>query len=397
MRPRSRAVVTWCCGSSPRPWGTPAGLDAKTGLDRFIPTPVGNTPTRSPTTTLGTVHPHARGEHELEHSAVAVAAGSSPRPWGTPDTGAKQRGLRRFIPTPVGNTHRVCRAVGVWPVHPHARGEHRLVPQRADLQSGSSPRPWGTPDSIAQPAAHRRFIPTPVGNTIQPSRRAARSSVHPHARGEHLRLPRETRGVDGSSPRPWGTHDERREHRHVARFIPTPVGNTSGSIPRPTVWTVHPHARGEHIVARRIASPATGSSPRPWGTQGLQAYVRAAGRFIPTPVGNTSSSTPHRTASTVHPHARGEHTKRATDALGVVGSSPRPWGTHRCGRERAGRARFIPTPVGNTTSFAMARRSIAVHPHARGEHERCELWPVLSWRFIPTPVGNTPWCGQSPG
>ena len=71
---------------------------------RFIPTPVGNTAHVSAGNLCSPVHPHARGEHDLLAKLPPVIAGSSPRPWGTlrahrwPDT------HNRFIPTPVGNT-----------------------------------------------------------------------------------------------------------------------------------------------------------------------------------------------------------------------------------------------------------------------------------------------------
>ena len=72
--------------------------------------------------------------------------------------------------------------------------------------------------------------------------------------------------------------------------------------------SVHPHARGEHIAVRPDASPVAGSSPRAWGTWQRSSHSRAPGRFIPTRVGNIPSAMPAATATTVHPHARGEHT-----------------------------------------------------------------------------------------
>src|SRR5690606_2761474 len=134
------------------------------------------------------------------------------------------------------------------------------------------------------------------------------------------------------------------------RFIPTPVGNTTGALdngrdayassPRP--WgtptpsprcarspALHPHARGEH-----------GSGPK-----GLTDELR----FIPTPVGNTGQSAAPRPRSTA--------------------SSPRPWGTPPLQRHRT--------------------RRDALHPHARGEHLDERADHLLAQRFIPTPVGNT--------
>ena len=53
--------------------------------------------------------------------------------------------MRRFIPTPVGNTAGLRMVIAAQAVHPHARGEHVETAKRAVRQFGSSPRPWGTP------------------------------------------------------------------------------------------------------------------------------------------------------------------------------------------------------------------------------------------------------------
>ena len=74
--------------------------------------------------------------------------------------------------------------------------------------------------------------------------------------------------------------------RAVIRFIPTPVGNAVDSVEKIATTTVHPHARGERAYVLGSDGRITGSSPRPWGTQG-----RGFSRFL---------------VIAVHPHARGE-------------------------------------------------------------------------------------------
>ena len=91
-------------------------------------------------------------------------------------------------------------------------------------------------------------------------------------------------------------------------------------------------------------------------------------RFIPTPVGNTCNATPRYRPATVHPHARGEHGKFDDVVVVLCGSSPRPWGTRHFPKVRQKLHRFIPTPVGNTHHLQPKFISVAVHPHARGEH-----------------------------
>ena len=172
---------------------------------------------------------------------------------------------------------------------------------------------------------------------------------------------------------------------------------------------VHPHARGEHSKALSMIQPLTGSSPRPWGTQEKPELATNYGRFIPTPVGNTSPNKLFRPLCSVHPHARGEHGSPPSDTDNTGGSSPRPWGTQRKGHPKYRGHRFIPTPVGNTTQGRSGRVNVPVHPHARGEHEFRQVdfesatgssprpWGTPPYRqrlractrFIPTPVGNT--------
>ena len=233
--------------------------------------------------------------------------GSSPRPWGTLRFQLPERDHRRFIPTPVGNTTRVLTSWPPAPVHPHARGEHARRWHRPSPSSGSSPRPWGTPELLALLGKLGRFIPTPVGNTVVCPGVGMPTPVHPHARGEHGSRTAVSEWLCGSSPRPWGTPAWRQQGPGRGRFIPTPVGNTHSSSRPRNPAPVHPHARGEHLLSFSRATRAM--------------------RFIPTPVGNTTSRTAPKSSSPVHPHARGEHQMRLNAAVLVCGSSPRPWGT----------------------------------------------------------------------
>ena len=279
--------------------------------------------------------------------------------------------------------------------------------------AGSSPRPWGTQVEPIGPAHHRRFIPTPVGNTVVLGHPLIESAVHPHARGEHRGIGFPFRAGFGSSPRPWGTQRDVNVSGVGRRFIPTPVGNTARRCPAARRCAVHPHARGEHgsrqvpvdLRLRFIPTPVgntkttaarqysrAGSSPRPWGTRNRSVAPGVVRRFIPTPVGNTRRPIRSCAARPVHPHARGEHiTVDHVSGCGA-GSSPRPWGTRLAGPAASADERFIPTPVGNTSPRAPARISFSVHPHARGEHGTSVQHAIDVQRFIPTPVGNTGAC-----
>ncbi len=208
------------------PWEIPRGGANRRSVDRFIPRLWGNIgPAWSPSMSIP-AHPHARGEHQAASAAATIDDGSSPHPWGTRRAPGQGQGIPRFIPTPVGNTaarhhHRTTR-----PVHPHTRGEHQNSTDYAQHTYGSSPHPWGTLHLRIRRCSDRRFIPTPVGNTLAQRCVPRWLSVHPHTRGEHSRLDALSAHGSGSSPHPWGTQAPDQQGPEVPRFIPTPVGNT---------------------------------------------------------------------------------------------------------------------------------------------------------------------------
>ncbi len=294
---------------------------------RFIPTRVGNTYRRRHQAVARPVHPHARGEHPICTATSGIAGGSSPRAWGTQKHRRRELRHLRFIPTRVGNTSAISLSALTIPVHPHARGEHawRIAVQSGE--SGSSPRAWGTQFQRRYRLRHRRFIPTRVGNTQSPGQTICPPSVHPHARGEHLQLRMLQNSSHGSSPRAWGTQQTAVSILQLRRFIPTRVGNTVCAEMSQDMVTVHPHARGEHVRTRISNSNLIGSSPRAWGTPDNTATVDLSNRFIPTRVGNTRILLKHWKYLTVHPHARGEHSMSWQRSSADCGSSPRAWGT----------------------------------------------------------------------
>ena len=315
------------CGSSPRTWGTLEVLHVHSHGVRFIPTHVGNTQSACDGRLVMTVHPHARGEHQVQRHGAAVDVGSSPRTWGTRRPGGGQRHQGRFIPTHVGNTCSMKSCPPAKSVHPHARGEHHPQQDAEEHSGGSSPRTWGTRRRPEGPDAAWRFIPTHVGNTpLQTAWRWA-TSVHPHARGEHTLASTLASRAGGSSPRTWGTRCHLAPGNGPGRFIPTHVGNTRRERGQRTVLPVHPHARGEHLASVTTSASESGSSPRTWGTLMTQYEREEKQRFIPTHVGNTHRQLRRPAAKTVHPHARGEHSTVDVPLRIAAGSSPRTWGT----------------------------------------------------------------------
>ena len=146
-----------------------------------------------------------------------------------------------------------------------------------------------------------RFIPTHVGNTLLAENQHGQRPVHPHACGEHWITVSLIAQPTGSSPRMWGTHDRRRRCRDKGRFIPTHVGNTVCRSCAMIRTSVHPHACGEHLRSACTANSILGSSPRMWGTPRYPGSSAAGIRFIPTHVGNTRRiSTGWRTVVDFH-------------------------------------------------------------------------------------------------
>ena len=166
----------------------------------------------------------------------------------------------------MGNTLPAAHPVRLHPVHPHTRGEHARCSSVGIGHVGSSPHPWGTLLPVMNINRLRRFIPTPVGNTIQMQVLQLGWTVHPHTRGEHHIRTNHQSIYNGSSPHPWGTHCQARGYVLQHRFIPTPVGNTAAPDHGPGYEAVHPHTRGEHGPASNKARCPFGSSPHPWGT-----------------------------------------------------------------------------------------------------------------------------------
>ncbi len=186
---------------------------------------------------------------------------------------------------------------------------------------------WGTQLFSGYNQPPHRFIPTHVGNTGRPLTMAIWSTVHPHACGEHECSQYCSCSVDGSSPRMWGTRTDG-EHPWQGRgFIPTHVGNTPSSRRNRRLLAVHPHACGEHDGTAMNEVKGAGSSPRMWGTLAIAQGKKHVKRFIPTHVGNTSQASEQASPEPVHPHACGEHGNIVRNIGTKVGSSPRMWGT----------------------------------------------------------------------
>ena len=279
---------------------------------------------------------------------LAIADGSSPRAWGTHHAHTAPQVLLRFIPTGVGNSNTARPAYRSLTVHPHGRGELRSGLTIPAFTTGSSPRAWGTHTDCDVGVVVSRFIPTGVGNSLIDNLQNQLTSVHPHGRGELWCLPRFSVGLNGSSPRAWGTPVRRNTDHLRERFIPTGVGNSRVGNDCISFYSVHPHGRGELRLLFQPTGCFCGSSPRAWGTPISLLALQLDLRFIPTGVGNSKHWDLTIKQGAVHPHGRGELRRIINSPNLRRGSSPRAWGTLPRPLVKSTLTRFIPTGVGNS-------------------------------------------------
>ena len=149
---------------------------------------------------------------------------SSPRPWGCFQVARRGTEDCPVFPTPVGvfpltptlshGRHRL----------PHARGGVSKIDRFGDLESRSSPRPWGCFRHQVRHAPGEEVFPTPVG-VFPPSRAMLElMACLPHARGGVSDVQRTRIKVALSSPRPWGCFPEPCPAQCRCLVFPTPVG-----------------------------------------------------------------------------------------------------------------------------------------------------------------------------
>ena len=154
------------------------------------------------------VHPHGCGERNISIRIVSITFGSSPRLWGTQPSYGVLFCVLRFIPTAVGNAGSITLIARTTAVHPHGCGERETANRDTLLAAGSSPRLWGTLRCQTVTPNRFRFIPTAVGNASLLKGASIKSAVHPHGCGERGHAEILGDHVHGSSPRLWGTRTD---------------------------------------------------------------------------------------------------------------------------------------------------------------------------------------------
>ena len=151
-------------GSSPHTWGIRPAVRLVKRVLRFIPTYVGHTFGGTTQPAPSAVHPHIRGAYPSRTNSRPSGFGSSPHTWGIHQIIESVIAPDRFIPTYVGHTaSRSARilsktgssphtwgirtlggnATGFGSVHPHIRGAYILDAMEDMRMVGSSPHTWG--------------------------------------------------------------------------------------------------------------------------------------------------------------------------------------------------------------------------------------------------------------
>src|SRR5262249_55484831 len=139
----------------------------------------------------------------------------------------------------------------------------------------------------AAPRACYRFTPTCVGKTASPPESGRGISVHPHVRGEDDLFRPEFSHRLGSPPRAWGRLPYAWSVVGLDRFTPTCVGKTVAPVLIGQALMVHPHVRGEDVRVWPAVAVVGGSPPRAWGRRAVLTSADLPERFTPTCVGKT--------------------------------------------------------------------------------------------------------------
>ena len=220
----SRCHNTSSSGSPPRAWGQSYAVPQSFCDARFTPTGVGTINCRGIRRSPSPVHPHGRGDNRVSGRRMRRGRGSPPRAWGQSlEIGFPKR-VPRFTPTGVGTIDVHHCAADLSAVHPHGRGDNVSANVYNGIVSGSPPRAWGQYHFPPAAQTVRWFTPTGVGTIRSGAAAGSGSTVHPHGRGDNRVLSISAILCLGSPPRAWGQCVVNTFDDAFRRFTPTGVG-----------------------------------------------------------------------------------------------------------------------------------------------------------------------------
>ncbi len=191
-------------GTPPRAWGRQEHRVRRLQPVRNTPTCVGTTAWDGPFDTPSTEHPHVRGDDGVPSPLNLTSSGTPPRAWGRPERDLRLPGCDRNTPTCVGTTAG-GRARGPGsPEHPHVRGDDPAHPAFPPSVRGTPPRAWGRRSLMFSKDISKWNTPTCVGTTAASGTTTARSTEHPHVRGDDATGRDRISARSGTPPRAWG-------------------------------------------------------------------------------------------------------------------------------------------------------------------------------------------------
>jgi len=153
--------------------------------------------------------------------------------------------MSRFTPTRVGTILSTVTSFPLLSVHPHTRGDNVKLFNRC--------------------LCFQRFTPTRVGTITKLNKRTTGKSVHPHTRGDNGNNFHIRDTVCGSPPHAWGQSLALPVAQSICRFTPTRVGTIHRPSSLDALRTVHPHTRGDNATLNSQAIMSGGSPPHAWG------------------------------------------------------------------------------------------------------------------------------------
>ena len=187
-----------------------------------------------------------------------------------------------------------------------------------------------------------------MGKSFRFSRYSERATVHPHTCGEISSSIFSLIVFCGSPPHVWGNREAWINSGGDARFTPTRVGKSCGSVAYSAGVSVHPHTCGEILRPLALISALSGSPPHVWGNLLCRNGSQFFFRFTPTRVGKSTGATQVNATATVHPHTCGEIPVTLLPSMAIAGSPPHVWGNlERLDLSQINQ-RFTPTRVGKS-------------------------------------------------
>ncbi len=180
------------------------------------------------------------------------------------------------------------RVTSLLSVYPRWRGEHERIIFSESMHNGLSPLARGTHAAAVFPGFFLRFIPAGAGNTDCHQVIRSDVPVYPRWRGEHLRPQSRNGLIYGLSPLARGTRTLRMISQLPRRFIPAGAGNTFHNNIFRIISPVYPRWRGEHLSSGALVCTSPGLSPLARGTRPVTDLNEREQRFIPAGAGNTS-------------------------------------------------------------------------------------------------------------